>query len=506
MDRFQTVRQVVCLLMLSCLAAMVAQPALAAEVENRWGASAELGHWKLVEGSWDHSNVDNFAGLGLRRGLSSNWVATLGYRYGIVRPGVNVQPYDLQPEAGWTHGSFTNLFTQIHNTTLDFTYLMTPNKTISPFVGLGLGLTAWRVLWTDDDPGFFASGTTVQGYGDDSESGDWEELASMEFTLTTEVGAEWWASETFSVRAGARYHLMPGNDLDNVGLSSWNMEQDPAYVDANNGLVQGFLGVTYWFGGPGDKDHDGIEDRFDTCPQVAEDLDGFEDHDGCPDYDNDRDGIPDEDDQCPNDPEDLDGFEDSDGCPDPDNDGDGVLDANDGCPDRAEDFDGFEDSDGCPDPDNDGDGVLDALDRCSDTTPGVRVDEFGCEVAPPPPSDPAIQAIEGGLVLEGVTFRSGSAQILPSSLNVLQRVARSLKDNSHVRVEVRGHTDSAGAAEANRQLSHRRAMAVRDFLIQLGIQPSRITAVGYGEDYPVASNDTPGGRATNRRVELHRIN
>jgi len=146
-----------------------------------------------------------------------------------------------------------------------------------------------------------------------------------------------------------------------------------------------------------DMDGDGIPDDIDQCPELAEDFDGFEDDDGCPDYDNDADGVPDAMDQCPNEPEDLDDFEDDDGCPDPDNDRDGILDENDACPDvwglpsqdpskhgcpvldrdsdgipddldqcpdEPEDKDGFQDEDGCPDLDNDGDGIPDAQDQC----------------------------------------------------------------------------------------------------------------------------------------------
>src|SRR5262249_978855 len=95
------------------------------------------------------------------------------------------------------------------------------------------------------------------------------------------------------------------------------------------------LGVLLKFGGEeaapmamktGDRDHDGIPDDVDKCPDQPEDFDGYQDTDGCPDLDNDGDGIPDVQDQCPNQAEDLDGFEDSDGCPDLDNDKDGILD------------------------------------------------------------------------------------------------------------------------------------------------------------------------------------
>jgi OOP family OmpA-OmpF porin len=146
-----------------------------------------------------------------------------------------------------------------------------------------------------------------------------------------------------------------------------------------------------------DQDADGVPDEVDQCPELAEDKDGFEDSDGCPDFDNDDDGVPDDSDRCPTEKEDSDEFEDDDGCLDADNDHDAVLDAQDacpkeagaassdpkrnGCPERdrdvdgifdsqdkcptaAEDRDAFQDEDGCPDPDNDGDHVLDSDDAC----------------------------------------------------------------------------------------------------------------------------------------------
>jgi OmpA-OmpF porin, OOP family len=113
-----------------------------------------------------------------------------------------------------------------------------------------------------------------------------------------------------------------------------------------------------------DSDGDGVFDRDDGCDDQDEDMDEFDDEDGCPDPDNDEDGILDGSDQCPDEAEDVDQFQDEDGCPDPDNDGDGVADADDQCPAEAEDVDQVEDEDGCTDGDNDDDGVADAADRC----------------------------------------------------------------------------------------------------------------------------------------------
>jgi hypothetical protein len=131
-----------------------------------------------------------------------------------------------------------------------------------------------------------------------------------------------------------------------------------------------------------DNDGDGILDMDDDCPDAAEDRDGFADLDGCPDLDNDEDGIPDLRDACPDQAEDLDGHRDSDGCPDEfiDKDGDGVPDDEDLCPNSAEDLDGFEDTDGCPDPDNDLDGISDLQDKCpneAEDYDGDR-DDDGC--------------------------------------------------------------------------------------------------------------------------------
>lgn len=98
-----------------------------------------------------------------------------------------------------------------------------------------------------------------------------------------------------------------------------------------------------------DEDRDGILSDKDKCALVAEDFDGFEDEDGCPDFDNDNDGIYDADDNCPDKAEDADGYKDSDGCPDNDNDGDGIADAQDKCPMQPETMNGFLDEDGCPD-------------------------------------------------------------------------------------------------------------------------------------------------------------
>jgi outer membrane protein OmpA-like peptidoglycan-associated protein len=250
-----------------------------------------------------------------------------------------------------------------------------------------------------------------------------------------------------------------------------------------------------------DNDQDGIPDLQDKCPDLAEDIDGFQDDDGCPDLDNDQDGIPDAVDKCPNEPEDFDGNLDEDGCPDlvKDSDNDGIPDDMDRCPLQAEDLDGFQDDDGCPDLDNDLDGIPDAEDNCPNApeTFNGYMDDDGC---------PDEKPIEKQFILKGIHFESGSAALTPDSYPILDEVVRSLLAYPEVQVEIRGYTDSVGSEESNLGLSQRRADSVKQYIVNAGIDPARITAKGYGEADPVASNDTPGGRAENRRIEFHRLN
>ena len=135
-----------------------------------------------------------------------------------------------------------------------------------------------------------------------------------------------------------------------------------------------------------DNDRDGIADTADKCPLQGEDKDGFEDQDGCPDDDNDQDGIQDRLDDCVNEPEDKDGHLDLDGCPDFDEDQDGIEDKDDACPKKPEDIDAFEDEDGCPDEDNDKDLVPDTTDKCPMVPENINQidDEDGC---PEPDAD-----------------------------------------------------------------------------------------------------------------------
>lgn len=202
---------------------------------------------------------------------------------------------------------------------------------------------------------------------------------------------------------------------------------------------------------------EGVSDKYasvctgiDNCPEEAEDFDGYQDDDGCPDADNDRDGL------C-----------------DPWVEAKGLLSnfahvcqGVDRCPDQPETQNGYKDDDGCPD-----------------------------EVPQPP---------KKVFVLEGVNFESGKATITQDSYISLMKVVDIMETFKEATFEIVGHTDNVGSKEKNKQLSADRAAAVKNFLVENGISESRMTTSGMGDSKPVASNKTPEGRAQNRRIEFTR--
>lgn len=216
-----------------------------------------------------------------------------------------------------------------------------------------------------------------------------------------------------------------------------------------------------------------------------------------PEPDRDGDGIPDSIDQCPDTPEDLDGYQDGDGCPepDPDSDGDGVPDHIDGC----KDVPGPGEYDGCPD--RDGDQIPDNVDKCPDE-PGAPETE-GCPV----PEDEQVTLESDRIRIKGnILFETAQAVIQHQSFKMLDDVAKVLRDHPEVGpVLIEGHTDNRGSRAFNMDLSKRRAKAVEDYLVKAGIDRKRLRSAGFGFDKPVATNDTPLGRAKNRRTEFRLV-
>ncbi|HSW59462.1 MAG TPA: OmpA family protein [bacterium] len=239
------------------------------------------------------------------------------------------------------------------------------------------------------------------------------------------------------------------------------------------------------FKGCPDRDSDGIADIDDKCPDAI----GPKELQGCPPAaDRDGDGIPDSEDRCPDDK----GVVTLKGCPD--RDGDNVADLDDKCPDVP----GTVELNGCPKIlDKDGDGINDDVDKCPDV-PGVE-EEKGC-----PKKYKLIVVTAKKIELKQVVlFQTGKAVIDRKSYDMLKEVADALKNAPSVKkIIVEGHTDNIGNRDLNISLSQKRAEAVREFLVDEGVDSDKLEAKGYGPDKPVSSNRTAAGKAKNRRVEF----
>ncbi|MCL2778838.1 MAG: OmpA family protein [Polyangiaceae bacterium] len=183
--------------------------------------------------------------------------------------------------------------------------------------------------------------------------------------------------------------------------------------------------------------------------------------------DRDGDGIPDWLDKCPDEPEDFDGFEDEDGCPDPDNDHDGIPDVIDKCPNEPETYNGFEDEDGCPD------------------TGNVIVEDKNI------------------VILKTIQFKTGSAEILPESNEILDAVATTILHHPEfLLIEIAGHADERASDEYNLRLTQARVNSVMNALVERHVQKDRLRSKGYGEFCPEDPGHNEAAWEKNRRVEF----
>ena len=279
-------------------------------------------------------------------------------------------------------------------------------------------------------------------------------------TVNAGLGLTYWFSETVGLSYRATY--------------KYTFEDDRSVMPTH---MQHFAGLTFKFGGK-DTDGDGIYDRDDACPDVP----GLKQFNGCPDTDGD--GIPDQLDECPE----VAGPKALNGCPD--TDGDGIADKNDKCPDVK----GPKENGGCPWPDRDGDGVLDKDDKCPDVKGTVA--NNGC----PEVSDEVVKRLND--YAKTILFDSGKASFQKQTYPVLQSIASILKEYPNSKFSLEGHTDSDGKDAANVILSDDRAAAVKNYLIENGIESNRLSSIGYGEAKPIDTNKTKAGKANNRRVEV----
>jgi len=340
---------------------------------------------------------------------------------------------------------------------------------------------------------------------------------------------------------------LPLNEMDA------NMPKITLPVPYNTKGIEFAIGVNFVFGNRKDADKDGVIDRKDKCPETPFGV--FVDRIGCPvdtdgdsvpDYldscantpveaytkiddkgcplDTDGDNVPDYLDECPDTPLEARGMIDTKGCP-LDTDNDGVFDYLDLCPDTPAEAQGYLDKNGCP-IDTDGDGVPDFHDKCPNTPLEARgmVNINGCpndtdrdsvpdymDDCPKLPGEitnkgcPEVKKEVRTLfqkALQGIQFETGKDLIRKSSFTILNQIAGVLMANPSYLIEVRGHTDNVGKTLSNQSLSERRALSVRTYLIEKGVDAKRITSNGFGDTQPVASNKTAAGRKQNRRVEF----
>jgi outer membrane protein OmpA-like peptidoglycan-associated protein len=249
---------------------------------------------------------------------------------------------------------------------------------------------------------------------------------------------------------------------------------------------------------PADKDGDGIIDAQDACVDVPGVRSDDPAKNGCP-PDQDGDGIIDAQDACPTVPGVANADPTKNGCP-PDQDGDGIADAQDACPTVPGVKSDDPKKNGCP-PDQDGDGIIDSKDACP-TEPGIE-DKDPAKNGCPHKAVIAAKTIE---LNEQVQFDTGKATIRPESDKLLSEIAQILKDNPDIElVSIDGHTDNKGNKGANKILSKNRAAAVVKWLSDKkkgAIDPKRLRSEGFGQDKPIADNNTEEGRQKNRRVEI----
>jgi outer membrane protein OmpA-like peptidoglycan-associated protein len=112
---------------------------------------------------------------------------------------------------------------------------------------------------------------------------------------------------------------------------------------------------------------------------------------------------------------------------------------------------------------------------------------------------------DGRVATQGILFATASDRLRPESTPTLTEIVKMMGEHGDLRLRIEGHTDSVGDDAANQSLSDRRAAAVKAYLIEHGVDAGRLESAGMGETKPVAGNDTPEGRQTNRRVELVKL-
>jgi outer membrane protein OmpA-like peptidoglycan-associated protein len=367
--------------------------------------------------------------------------------------------------------------------------LFDPDRRFNLFVGAGGGLMIWKVV----DPEL---NTVLKVAGDLNQTIDFTSTevfvsatTGIDIQMSRRLGLVWEVQADYLTAAGTEFASDVSSARDHwvleTGLKlSYSFGEAtpvwPSYATSTETRASSAERLKEL-----DSDGDGVPDTDDRCANTREGM--RVDRNGCP-LDSDGDGVPDGQDDCLNTDRRAAGLVDIHGCP-VDSDFDGVADYLDQCPSNQ--YGAWVDASGCP-TDSDADGVPDGLDDCPQTLVGVDVDRHGCI---------DLSMLAKPLILN-IDYVSGSFEVDQRNKENLQRLARLLNFVKDIKLEISGYTDNIGTSVANRNLSLKRARRVNDYLVMLGIAADRIKTFGRGEDNFIASNNTAGGRAKNRRVEI----
>ena len=489
--------------------------ALAQESEGKWSLGVQ-GGVNLFLTDFNERRIGPGATLSLRYGVTP--AVSLGLTGGYEElktkqtPQFPFLPYD---------------YVKLHAFPVSFNVWvrLLPGRSVSPYLYAGAGV----LLFKRRDGG----GSYFQN----------ESLQSSPL-IPVGVGLEVQTSRRSSLSFELGYHL--GDDR----LETYEYQAPDAYATAKVGMIF-FLGS----GSGDDDDNDGLtnqdEERIGTDPrnpdtegdgladgeeirhyktnplQSDTDADGLADGEEATRYrtdparsDTDADGLMDGDEALTRGTDPLKADTDGDGLTDgeevltfgsdplkTDSDGDGIADGDEVNTFRSNPAAVDTDGDGIPDGDEvniyrsdptnidtDGGGAADGIEVGRKSNPlNPRDDMF---------SSPMVLERGATVILEGVTFETGSAYLTRESAVALEKAFVALVANPSVKVEIAGYTDNVGRAEGNEKISLRRAEAVKVWLVRKGISALRLSTVGWGMKDPIASNDTAEGRTKNRRIEF----
>lgn len=387
-----------------------------------------------------------------------------------------------------------------------------PRQRLNYYLFAGYSVLLFSPQDIADDP--------LNGSGTKKHYPDYKDIDGSAIHLVGGVGIDYYLTRNLSFGVQAAYRYMKTDILDGYAqLTSGNVPTNP------DGYAEMGFKLSYYLFGSSDTDGDGMSDEDEavvgTNPYSTDtDGDGISDFEEIYVYktnpfalDTDKDSITDvkEIQEYGSNPLVI------------DSDGDGITDTDEillykSSPRLADtDSDGISDKDEIKigsnplKADTDDDSVPDGIDKCPTST--GFVENNGCPVVPQniiirdtiTQTKEVIRTIEKGQSYTpyGINFKRGKSDIEIESEPILDDVAKWLRENPTYVVEVRGHTDSEGSDAGNIVLSQKRAESVRSYLVRQGIDPTRLSAKGFGKNVPVSENTSLKGKAQNRRIEFY---